>query len=83
MSNFYNDATRQRAAKSHYCDFCSAVIAKGEIHWRQTGNYDGAWFSNRFHGECWGTLSEEGSFEFIPGEGTPPDRIIATQESRK
>ena len=75
MSDFSNPSTLPKANKQHRCIYCYGVIAKGEVHRHQTGNYDGSWFSNRFHVECWDFLSEEYYFEFFPGEGDPPERL--------
>lgn len=82
MSDFYNTVTRPKAAKPHRCIYCAAAIPKGEVHWHQTGRYDGAWFANRYHDECWDALIAEGDFEFMPGEGDPPQRIRAAQEGK-
>lgn len=80
MADFYNPATHPKAAKAHRCIYCYALIPTGETHIRQTGNYDGAWYDNRFHDECWSALAEEGDFEFLPGSGEPPERILKAQE---
>ena len=75
MSDFYNPPTQPKANKNHRCVYCWHIIPKGEVHKYQTGNYDGAWFRNRFHVECWDELCKEDRFEFFPGDGEPPERL--------
>lgn len=80
MGDFYNPSTSPKARKDYRCIYCYGPILKGEIHKRQTGNYDGAWQDNRFHDECWEALVEEGDFEFLPGSGEVPERVLKAHQ---
>ena len=41
-----------KARKPHYCDLCSAVIRKGELHEVQTNVFDGKPYTWRTHIHC-------------------------------
>ena len=82
MTDFYNTPTQPKAACDHKCTYCHGLLPRGEIHYKQTGNYDGDWFANRYHDECWQELNRTGEDEFMPGEGEIPDRINALMEQR-
>jgi len=81
MSDFYTPVQTRRAAKQHKCVYCGGPIPKGEQHQFQSGVYDGSWYNNRYHEECWHVLSEECEFEFMPGDGEIPPRIIKVMEA--
>lgn len=75
MSDFFDTPTHPVARKQHRCAPCCAPIPKGEKHVCQSGFFDGSAFRNRYHQECWDVLSEESTFEFMPGDAEPPERI--------
>lgn len=75
MSDYFHPATRPKARKRHQCIACLGPIPVGEVHYHQTGFFDGSAFRNRFHVECWEALAEEGGDEFIPGDFEVPERL--------
>ena len=83
MGDFFRPATTPRAGKRYVCVACGWIIPQGEQHYHQTGVYDGAGFSNRFHDECWDALtSDEFAFEgFVTGDYPVPDRFKAEAEA--
>jgi hypothetical protein len=84
MSGFYRDATRPHARKRYVCIACGWFIPQGELHYHQTGVYDGAAFSNRFHDECYASLTEDESAHddgFIIGDHPVPERFKADAEA--
>jgi len=85
VSDFYRDATRPHARKQYVCVACGWIIPKGEQHMHQTGVYEGAYFSNRFHDECWDCLSDGGLFDdgFIVGDVPVPERFKADAEAHR
>lgn len=76
MSEFHNDPTYPKARKPHRCSPCGYPIAIGEQYVQQTGFYEGEPYRCRYHQECWDDLSAEGIFEFSPGDGEPPPRLL-------
>jgi|1185.fasta_scaffold107975_2 hypothetical protein len=84
MSDFFRDATRPHARKRYVCEACGWFIPQGEQHYHQTGVYDGAGFSNRFHDECYKALAEDDSAHedgFMTGDYPVPDRFKAEAEA--
>lgn len=84
MSDFFREATKPRARKRYVCIACGWFITQGEQHYNQTGVYDGAVFSNRFHDECYAALAEDESAHddgFITGDYPVPDRFKAEAEA--
>lgn len=77
MADHFYAPTRPVAAKEHRCVACLHRISKGEKHVQQSGYLDSRAFRNRFHEECWKALSDDGEFEFIPGDLDPPARLAA------
>ena len=75
MGTHLHDPAWVKARKIHQCVACAYDIAPGETYVVQTGYYEDHMFRNKFHIECWNTLSEEGEFEFSPGELEPPERL--------
>jgi hypothetical protein len=77
MSDFHDAPTTPVARKQHRCIVCYCAIERGEQYIQQTGFYEGSPYRNKYHNECWDALSEEGwIFEFTPGEGDPPKRML-------
>jgi hypothetical protein len=72
MTDHYHPHTHPTARKQHRCIACYTMIAPGEEYVQQTGYYEGKAFRNRYHAQCWDTLSAEGTFEFTPGELEAP-----------
>lgn len=78
MSNYFNPQIQRVARKQQQCEGCLHSIPKSDTYIEQSGFYDGKPFRNKFHPECVEILNEStdgGSYEFIPGECEPPDRI--------
>jgi hypothetical protein len=75
MSDFHDTPTYPKARKQHRCAPCSHIIAVGEQYVQQTGFFEGKPYRTKYHQECWDMLSEEGIFEFTPGELDPPERL--------
>jgi len=58
MSDFYTDSIVRTARKLHKCTYCAEGIAKGDEYIFQKGNWDGLWFENKMHEECFDALCE-------------------------
>ena len=41
-----------RCRKERPCGWCFEPLAKGEVYFRETGTFEGAWYVNELHGEC-------------------------------
>ena len=70
--------TTPTARNEHRCEWCLYPIQAGERYVQQASFRDGGAFRARYHAECWDALSEkhEFGFEYKPGEGDPPARIL-------
>ena len=77
MSDFFREATSPTARVQHLCKYCGEQIEVGEIYKRQTGVYDGRWFINKFHPECFDDLCDIGESEFLPYENERPKKEAA------
>jgi hypothetical protein len=44
--------TTPKAKKQHQCIWCGELILIGEIHFKEVGEYEGDFQSNRYHNEC-------------------------------
>lgn len=75
MSDFANPSLLRVARKKHRCISCAYPIEVGETYSYQTGNYDGRWYANHMHIECFEDLFAEGEGEFTPYSGEPPERL--------
>lgn len=75
MSDFANPSLLRVARKEHRCIWCAHPIAVGEKYSYQTGNYDGRWYANHTHLECFETICAEREGEFMPYSGEPPERL--------
>lgn len=51
MSNFYNN-TYPKARKEHICNICGEKIKVGEKYARQTGKFDGEFYSDSYCLDC-------------------------------
>lgn len=58
MSDFGN-YSNPVAAKSHTCEWCYGIIAKGEKHVQFKGMFEGDWQNWRMHNECKVTADAE------------------------
>jgi hypothetical protein len=79
MGDFFRPATSPVAQKQYVCVACGWFIPKGEKHMAQTGVYDGAGFSNRFHDECWDAMCDDEFARdgFMTGSYEVPERFKA------
>lgn len=75
MSDFYNPSVSRKARKSHQCTYCAELIAAGEGYVSQKGNYDGRWYENKMHPECFEELCDDGDGEFTPYSNERPQSI--------
>jgi hypothetical protein len=66
MSNFYKAAKARKARKQRPCIFCAEPINKGDEYTFQSGNYEGSWYDNHFHHECFDDFIDSGDGEFTP-----------------
>lgn len=74
MSDFFHPMTRQNCRKAHRCENCGEPLDIGQPYCKQSGVYDGNYYTNRFHPECWDSLIGDGEFEFTPYGGERPRR---------
>jgi hypothetical protein len=72
MSDFFNPATSHTCCVSRNCSYCSEQINKGDLYIRQTGVWEGSWFTNHFHPECFRDLCDSGEGEFTPYSNERP-----------
>jgi len=82
VSDFFHPMTQQRSRKFHQCECCYYVIERGCMYCKQTGVWEGNYFTNRYHQECWDALNADGNFEFTPGGGDPPEGARSFAELR-
>jgi hypothetical protein len=71
MSDFYNPHEHRIARKMHRCTYCAEPIAVGDGYVFQKGVYDGRWYENKMHPECFEDLCE-GDGEFTPYSNDRP-----------
>lgn len=72
MSDFYNPHEDRTARKAHQCTYCAEPISVGEHYVHQTGVYEGRWYTNKMHPECFQELCDEGEGEFAPYSNERP-----------
>lgn len=72
MSDFYNPHENRTARKLHKCTYCAEPIAVGEGYVFQKGNYDGRWFENKMHPECFDDMCDSGDGEYMPYSNERP-----------
>lgn len=80
MSDFYHPMTQQRSLKQRLCIYCGEMIEVGQVYNKQSGVWDGDWFTNHYHPECWDDLRVSGEDEFTPYSAERP--VAATQEQK-
>lgn len=83
MSDFFHPMTEQKSRKVQQCVCCAYAIERGEIYRKQTGVWEGDYFTNRFHRACWDALDADDDFEFTPGAGDPPEGARTMQEAKE
>ena len=64
MSNFYNPHEIRTARKAYKCTYCSEPVSLGEKYVNQTGMYDGKWYVNKTHSECFQEICDASEGEF-------------------
>ena len=79
MSGLNRTPTHPTARVPHRCIACLHSIPAGEKYTQQEGYYEGRAYRNRYHTECFEALAVSGSFEFSPGEISPPDRLCPSR----
>ena len=72
MSDFYHVAERRKARKKHRCTYCGEAILAGEEYVYQSGVYDGAWYTNKMHPECFADMCETNCSAFMPYSNERP-----------
>ena len=72
VTAFYNAPIKRKARVQHVCIYCAEKIEIGENYSYQSGNYDGGWFENKMHVECWEEMISSGEFEFLPYSNERP-----------
>jgi hypothetical protein len=83
MSDFFHPPTEQKARKRHVCTYCANHIEHGERYTAQSGVYEGDYYTNKFHAECWAELLTFDEFEFCPGEGMQPGKPAGFVSARR
>lgn len=83
MTDLHQAPTMPVAHKVHRCIRCYAAIPVGERYMQQEGFFDGRAYRDRFHNECWQSMCDQydGDFEFVPGEGEPPERLTTKEQA--
>lgn len=71
MSDFYNAPKERRARNNHQCTYCAEDIRAGDRYTHQTGVYDGRWYENKMHPECFEDMCD-GDGEFTPYSNERP-----------
>lgn len=82
MSDFFHPMTEQASRALRQCICCGYAIEKGERYCRQSGVWEGEFFTSHYHPACWSALDEGGDFEFTPGDGEPPEGARTMKEAR-
>jgi hypothetical protein len=75
MPDFNAPHTLRKARKAHRCIYCAEAIDTGTEYAHQTGNYDGRWYANKMHPECFDDLYSDG--EFTPYSNDRPKALDA------
>lgn len=72
MSDFYHPHETRKARKLHHCTYCAEPISPGDEYAHQTGVYDGRWYVNKMHPECFDDLCSDPDGEFTPYSNERP-----------
>lgn len=73
MSNHFWSPQTIRARKSRRCIYCGEAISVGQDYTRQSVVFEGDWFTNHYHHECYDDLSECDEREFMPYSNDRPE----------
>ncbi|WAC72099.1 hypothetical protein OU995_21395 [Roseateles sp. SL47] len=72
MSDFFAPMTTHIAKTARTCIWCGERLTVGQPYCRQSGVWDGQFFTSRYHPECWDALGEQDDPEFTPHENERP-----------
>jgi len=72
MSDFYHPHENRIARKAYRCTYCAEAVNAGDHYVHQTGVYDGHWYTNKMHPECFEELCDDGDWEFTPYSNERP-----------
>lgn len=72
MSDFNGDVSQHKAQKPRKCIYCGQGISIGDTYKKQSGVFDGDWYTNHYHPECFDQLGIDGEDEFMPYENERP-----------
>ena len=76
MSDFFHPKTEHRSRIDRTCIYCAEKINKGDWYTKQTGVWEGDWFTNHFHDECFKDLCDNGDDEFCPYSNERPAKVL-------
>lgn len=82
MGNFFHPMTEQASRTVRQCICCAYAIEKGERYCKQSGVWEGKFFTSHYHAACWTALDDGGDWEFSPGGGEPPEGARSMAEAR-
>lgn len=77
MSDYFSVPQTIRARKTRPCIYCSETINAGDRYWRQSGIFEGSWFTSHYHTECLAELDASDEKEFTPYSNERPARGAA------
>ncbi len=75
MSDYFSDPKTIRARKTRRCIYCGEAISVGHNYTRQSGVFEGDWFTNHYHPECYDDPSDLDELEFTPYNNDRPEAI--------
>ena len=79
MSDFFNPPTTQCARRPYRCIYCGETIENGHVYQKQKGVWDGEWFTNHYHPECFHDFGQTGDPEFHPHSNERPQLAVAAK----
>ena len=77
MSDYFSDPQTICARKTRPCIYCAESINAGDHYTRQSGVFEGSWFTSHYHHECYEDLREICMDEFTPYSNERPQRGAA------
>jgi len=72
MSDFYNPSSQHKCRVLRSCIYCAEPISIGAIYTKQTGVFEGSWFTNHYHPECFDDMIASCDGEFTPYSNERP-----------
>lgn len=75
MSDFFHPMTEQVSRKQRRCIYCYEHIDKGDLYRKQSGVWEGMWFTSDYHPECWDAFGVDGWEEFLPHSNDRPKKV--------